>query len=122
MIGSLERDEGKNGGMGPVDGAQNDGREVAYADPTVEDLGLVRGGIGCGSGLGIMLGVLRVVVRVELVVVGVVIFVVLALVPANLGVALPLPPFAAGVWKIQNNKRVKTNRNYGAPIAVRVIN
>ncbi|KAB2599820.1 SWI/SNF complex subunit SWI3C [Pyrus ussuriensis x Pyrus communis] len=56
MIASLEWDEGKNGGVGPIDGEQNDRREGTYVDPTVQDLGFMKGGIGCYSGWRVTLG------------------------------------------------------------------
>lgn len=121
MVGSLERHNCQNGRVGPIHSAQNNGREIVVADPTVQDLGLVRSGIGCG---GAMVGILGVVVavaaavavarRFEVVVVrrgGVVVFFVF-IVPrpsANLGVTLSLPPFAAPVCENSNILGVKLN-------------
>lgn len=89
------------------------------ADPTVQDLGLLSSGIGCG---GAMVGILGVVVavsvavarRFEVIVVrggGIVVFFVF-IVPrpsANLGVTLSLPPFAAPVCENSNILGVKLN-------------
>lgn len=119
MVGSLERHNCQNGRVGPIHSAQNDGRKIVVADPTVQDLGLVRSGIGCGGG---MVGILGVVVavtvavarRFEVVVVrrgGIVVFFVF-IVPrasANLGVTLSLPPFAAPVCENSNILGVKLN-------------
>ena len=96
VVGPLERGEGEDGGVGPVDGAQDDGREIVVADAAVEDLGLVGGGIG-GGRVGV--GVVVVVVVVVFVGGGVVVVfvVVVARTAADLGVTLSLAPFAAAV-------------------------
>lgn len=95
MVGPLDRRNREDRGVGPIHGAQNDGREIVVADTAVEDLGLVRGGIGCGR-----VGVVVVEVVVVVVIGGgvvVVFFVVVARPAADLGVPLSLPPFAAAV-------------------------
>lgn len=94
LIGPLGGHDGQHGGVGPVHGVLDDGRETADADPPVfEDLTLV-GRRNNGAGLGVfgLILVVEVVVvwrRVILVVV----FVYLVLLPAvDLGLSLSLLP------------------------------
>lgn len=101
MVGSLEGGDGEDGGVRAIDGAADDEREVgASHGGGGEELGLVRGRIGSVVGVFVVgaVVVVEVVVGVFFIVVVGVVLVVLRRPPGiDLGVALPLPPFASPV-------------------------
>lgn len=114
LIGSLQSHNGEYGLVGSIHCAPDNGREITAADPTIQDLALLRTGIGrCGAGLGVMVESLGIIFPLFEVVLGVffllLLLLVLLLSPADLGLPLSLPPFAARVWP-KKKRKIETSK------------